>query len=124
MTQAPLAAKHLQLIEFKPSGCDHPVGLLKFMDLLGITDRTSGSWIEKLPFAPADATAGTETELQTVVVGPRHAVDLPRFIEDSNFFRNITKRAATGSTQSQPSSSRDTWGISNSGTAHITSATK
>lgn len=98
MTQAPVMAKHLQLIATHPGTSERPVGLLKFMDLLGIAHTASGSWIEKFPFAPADTTAGTETELQTVVVGPRHAVDLPRSIEDSRFYRNINKHAATGDT--------------------------
>jgi hypothetical protein len=98
MTQAPEMAKHLQLIATRPDASERPVGLLKLMDLLGIAHPATGSWIEKLPFAPEDTTAGTETELQTVVVGPRRAVDLPRSIEDSKFYRNINKRAATGDT--------------------------
>ena len=98
MTQAPVAARHLELIASNPNTCERPAGLMKFMNLLGIADTASASWIEKLPFVKNDTTAGTETELQTVVVGPRQAVDLPRSIEASNFYRNITKRAATGDT--------------------------
>jgi len=35
---------------------------------------TQGVRVEELPCAPGDATAGTENELQAVVVGERHAV--------------------------------------------------
>jgi hypothetical protein len=50
----------------------------------------------RLPFSPGDTTAGTETELQAAVRGRREAVDLPRFIEGSNYYANIVRRAASG----------------------------
>ena len=49
-----------------------------------------------LPFGPGDTTAGTENELQAAVQGPRQSVDLPRVIEQSNYYRNIHKRLASG----------------------------
>jgi hypothetical protein len=58
-------------------------------DLLGVK-------IEKLPFAPGDTTAGNETELQAVVAGRKQDVDLPNQIEQSNYFSNILRRAASG----------------------------
>jgi len=49
-----------------------------------------------LPFGPGDTTAGVENELQAAVQGPRRCVDLPRVIEQSNYYRNIRKRLASG----------------------------
>lgn len=49
-----------------------------------------------LPFGPGDTTAGAENELQAAVQGPRQSVDLPRVIEQSNYYRNIHKRLASG----------------------------
>ena len=96
MTQALGVANHLQLIETDHSEDPGAVGLQRFMDVLGIDSNASPGWIEKLPFAAGDTTAGTETELQTAVIGSRHQVDLPRAIATSTYFKNIAKRAATG----------------------------
>jgi hypothetical protein len=96
MTQPQLAGTRLHLIQTKETKPAHPLGLPEFMDLLGVGDTDTAAWIEKLPFAPGDSTAGTETELQTAVIGSRHVVDLPRSIERSNYFRNMSKRAANG----------------------------
>ncbi len=52
--------------------------------------------IDQLPFAGCDATAGSEDELQTVVVGPAAQCDLPLSIRESRFFRNIARRSASG----------------------------
>lgn len=51
-----------------------------------------------LPFSPADATAGSESELQTVVAGNKNNVDLPLIIEQSNYFANTKRRAKAGDT--------------------------
>jgi len=51
-----------------------------------------------LPFAPEDITAGSESEMQTVVKGERSNVDLPIFIEQSNYLSNVRKRAKSGDT--------------------------
>src|SRR5262249_20653835 len=40
--------------------------------------------------------AGTENELQAVVIGSRSAVDLPVTIERSKYFANIARRVAKG----------------------------
>lgn len=63
---------------------------------LGILDSSGRPALEKLPFAPDDATAGTETELQAAVHGGKDEVDLATIIEQSNYFANIRKRTATG----------------------------
>ena len=55
-------------------------------------------WLARLPFGPGDATAGAENELQTVVVGEKEDVDLPRRIVDSRYYRNLEKKAAAGDT--------------------------
>src|SRR5215467_6278708 len=51
---------------------------------------------ESLPFTPGDITAGTENELQAVVVGKRTTVDLPISIERSRYYSNIARRVAIG----------------------------
>lgn len=45
-----------------------------------------------LPFGPGDTTAGSETELQAVVVGSAEDVDLPLTIAQSKYFANLVKR--------------------------------
>jgi hypothetical protein len=52
--------------------------------------------IEDLPFGPGDITAGTENELQALVVGKRTTVDLPLTIERSKYYSNIVRRIAVG----------------------------
>ena len=52
--------------------------------------------IDQLPFTLGDATAGSEDELQAVVVGSSQDCDLPTSIFESRFFRNIARRSASG----------------------------
>ena len=47
-------------------------------------------------FGNGDITAGSETELQAAVLGSREDVDLPLAIEQSRFYANLVKRAASG----------------------------
>ncbi len=49
-----------------------------------------------LPFGSNDITAGSETELQAVVIGSRDQVDLPQEIEQSRFFANLQRRTRSG----------------------------
>ena len=65
-------------------------------ELLGIKPCSSDRFIESLPFAGHDTTAGSETELQVAVAGLKDDIDLPITIEQSNYFANIMKRAASG----------------------------
>jgi hypothetical protein len=53
---------------------------------------------ETLPFGCGDVTAGSESELQTVVIGDHQTADLPRAVSESGFFANASRRAATGDT--------------------------
>src|SRR6516164_3048242 len=55
---------------------------------------TSTLQLEGLPFAPGDVTAGSEDELQAVVVGGSDACDLPVTIRDSRFLKNIARRSS------------------------------
>ncbi|HVO78815.1 MAG TPA: hypothetical protein VMT39_02240 [Candidatus Bathyarchaeia archaeon] len=52
--------------------------------------------LDGLPFAPGDVTAGSEDELQAVVVGAAAACDLPITIRDSRFLKNIARRSSSG----------------------------
>ena len=52
--------------------------------------------LDGLPFAPGDITAGSEDELQAVVVGNAAACDLPISIRDSRFLKNIARRSSSG----------------------------
>ncbi|MFA7425745.1 MAG: hypothetical protein WCZ16_11855, partial [Desulfosarcinaceae bacterium] len=65
---------------------------------LDLDPENPAAWLERLPFGPGDATAGAENELQTAVVGEREAVDLPRRILASSYYRNLERKAAAGDT--------------------------
>jgi len=59
-----------------------------------------------LPFSSSDATAGTENELQAVVLGDKKDVDLPITIEESNYYKNILRRVKAGE---PPEGSSPSW---------------
>jgi len=63
-----------------------------------------GNFLENMPFAPGDAAAGVENELQTAVLGDSATVDLPISIRESDFFRNIHKRVHSGESTGKPAS--------------------
>ena len=65
---------------------------------LGLCIRGAEIDVESLPFSSSDITAGSESELQAVVVGDRNSVDLPMQIERSNFFANVSRHIAAGDT--------------------------
>ena len=73
----------------------------ELMHLIGIQYDRLGINVGSLPFAPADATAGSESEMQTIVLGKRTVVDLPLVIEQSNYLANIRKRAKSGDTSAK-----------------------
>ncbi len=52
--------------------------------------------VSRLPFSAKDITAGSETELQAVVIGQYDKVDLPRTIRDSRYFSNLQRRTRSG----------------------------
>ena len=79
------------------STADRDAGRIDFArlrDLLQI--RGVGASAESLPFGVGDATAGAENELLTVVNGPNDQVDLAREVAESNYFKNLSRRAAAG----------------------------
>ena len=90
------AAIQLTLVETVPQTHSEREGPGAFKDALGIFEVASKYWIEKLPFAPADISAGVENELQAVVAGRRENVDLAQAIETSNYYKNMVKRVASG----------------------------
>ncbi len=65
---------------------------------LGLCSRGAEINVESLPFSASDITAGSESELQAVVVGLKTSVDLPLQIEQSNYYANISRRIAAGDT--------------------------
>lgn len=74
-------------------GGESPAELLR---RAGVDMSTPSSLAASLPFSVGDATCGCENELQAAVQGPSEAVDLPRSIVESNYYRNIAKRERSG----------------------------
>lgn len=68
----------------------------ELMQRIGIQYDRLGINVGTLPFTPADVTAGSESEMQTIVKGAKKDVDLPIVIEESNYLANIRKRAKSG----------------------------
>ena len=73
---------------------DRPAGVDESLARLGVQPGR----VHTYPFAEGDVTAGSETELQTAVVGTADRVDLPLTIRQSNYFANVVRRAAAGDT--------------------------
>ncbi len=64
----------------------------------GVSLDSQEKIVETIPFSIGDITAGSENELQAVVVGDRCHVDLPQVIEQSGYFATVQRRAASGET--------------------------
>ena len=75
---------------------DGPSSIEAIRQVLGIPGTRSVGFVESIPFAHHDATAGSETELQAAVSGSKECVDLPIVIESSNYFANIMRRVRRG----------------------------
>ncbi len=73
-----------------------PESVRKVFSRLGVSFASREELAATLPFSLNDVTAGSESELQAVVCGAQEDVDLPLIIEQSNFFANMMKRAASG----------------------------
>ena len=78
----------------EPGRCN----LKEIFERLGVRRGTPEQLLSSLPFLGTDTTAGSETELQAAVRGGREDVDLPRAIEQSNYFANIVRRSRAGET--------------------------
>jgi hypothetical protein len=84
----------MRVAEMNPRRPRGRLTIERLLEALGVEPgRAVG---DRLPFAPGDATAGSESELQAAVCGPRQRVDLPRTIEQSNYFRNLIRRHRQG----------------------------
>ena len=75
-----------------PSRDENKFSMSRIRETLGIADPDDPEFIKTLPFSPEDITFGCENELQTAVQGDREAVDLPRQIQQSNYFANLVER--------------------------------
>lgn len=76
--------------------------LSSLFEKLGVVRSSSDQFIESLPFSCNDITAGSETELHTVVIGNKNIVDLPLSIQESRYFSNVKKREAAGEMPHKP----------------------
>ena len=72
----------------------------RLAEKMGFAGGWSESLLDLLPFAPGDATAGSESELQVAVMGGPESVDLPLRIRESSFYQNVARRTAAGDTSS------------------------
>lgn len=70
----------------------------ELMEAIGVKYTGGNVDVGSLPFSPDDATAGSESEMQTVVLGNHSDVDLPLTIETSNYLANMRRRAKSGDT--------------------------
>jgi hypothetical protein len=100
-TEVTAAMLGLRTKEVRAADDDGPFSIETIRRVLGIPGTRSAGFVESIPFALDDATAGSETELQAAVSGNKECVDLPIVIESSNYFANIMKRAAAGDTSRQ-----------------------
>jgi len=91
-------AAHLRVIKPDRSKDGFPPDIDSLTRVLGIRRDSEERFIASLPFSIGDATAGSENELQTIVIGRSESVDLPIFIRSSNFYKNTVKYASTGDT--------------------------
>nr|NJM03324.1 hypothetical protein [Desulfobacula sp.] len=67
--------------------------LLRAME---INTKSPDEFVRSLPFFGEDATAGVENEFQAAVLGKKEDLDLARTIEDSNYYKNMVRRAESG----------------------------
>lgn len=63
---------------------------------MNVSIKTKDRLVQSLPFAFRDTTAGTENEFQAVVLGKKENIDLAITIEESNYYKNILRRTASG----------------------------
>ena len=80
---------------------NHLFSIERILEILGIPLPRRSGFVESIPFSLGDVTAGSETELQAAVSGPKECVDLPIVIENSNYFANIVRRSCSGDTSSR-----------------------
>lgn len=74
------------------------VDLPYLLDVMGIKTGSTDAFIRSLPFSTRDVTVGTENEFQAAVLGQRKDLDLALAIEESNYYKNMIRRAGSGDT--------------------------
>ena len=79
----------------EPSGSE-AMDFTRLMQIMDIKNPSHTHYAASLPFSPRDVTAGVENEFQTVVQGRKQEVDLAIAIENSNFYKNMLRRTASG----------------------------
>ncbi len=72
--------------------------LPRILKALDIFSCDSDRFIESIPFSSHDTTAGAENEFQTAVLAPSEKADLSIAIKNSNYYKNLAKRVASGDT--------------------------
>ncbi len=84
--------------EFRSEPVTHYQSARESLVKVGVSFASAEDMVATLPFSRDDVTAGSESELQAVVMGEKGQVDLPLIIEDSNYFANMIRHAAAGET--------------------------
>ncbi|THB77903.1 MAG: hypothetical protein D3926_14320 [Desulfobacteraceae bacterium] len=77
---------------------DGTFDLTHLQNVLQIDSGSTERFLESLPFSFRDVTAGCENEFQAVVLGKKENLDLAITIEESNYYKNQVRRAASGDT--------------------------
>lgn len=77
---------------------DHSQRMIRYLNILDIDHHSPEKFAASLPFSLNDITAGSENELQAVVVGRKDSVDLPLFLQASNYYKNLIRQAESGDT--------------------------
>ena len=92
------AAHNLKIVRHRKPSNDRSERLKRIQSALEIDQNSPEMFAASIPFSLHDTTVGAENELQTVVKGSKDQVDLPLYIETSNYYKNIQKRSTSGDT--------------------------
>jgi len=76
----------------------NPEGLSRILKALDSVTLGSDRFTESIPFSSDDTTAGAENEFQTAVLASSDNADLSISIKNSNYYKNLAKRVASGDT--------------------------
>ena len=87
----------MQIVSTEREAARQPIDTEECFQALGI-EAGQKDLYDRLPFVGDDMTAGSETELQAVVVGDCRQVDLPLTIQESRYFANLQRRTRSGET--------------------------
>jgi hypothetical protein len=73
----------------------------RLISVMGFEGAWNERMLDRLPFCPDDATAGSESELQVAVQGSPGCVDLAITIRESSYYQNVARRTTAGDTSSR-----------------------